>query len=118
MVHASSTDDDDDDDDDDDGGTSLSNYDDYVFPHLANSYANPVKIGLSSIDLSVDEDTKSNEEDNDERMREATDSAIRRTFKEDESRRNASLAVQTATRVMEGWSPRILYWTKAPNSKD
>ncbi|CAL5430306.1 unnamed protein product [Camellia sinensis] len=92
--------------------------DDSVFPHLANGYANPVEIGVSSIDLSNDKDTKSNEEDDDERMREVTDSAIRRAFREDESRRNAQLTVETATRVMEGWGPRILYWTKAPNSED
>ncbi|CAL5358940.1 unnamed protein product [Camellia sinensis] len=92
--------------------------DDSVFPHLPNGYANPVEIGVSLIDLSDDEDTKSNEEDDDERLREVTDSAIRRAFREDESRRNAPLTVETATRVMEGWGPRILYWTKAPNSED
>ena len=43
--------------------------DDSVFPHLANGYTNPVEIGVSSIDLSDDKDTKSNEEDDDERMR-------------------------------------------------
>lgn len=37
--------------------------DDFVFPHLANGYANPVEIGVFSIDLSDDEDTKSNEEE-------------------------------------------------------
>ncbi|XP_028121261.1 uncharacterized protein LOC114318544 [Camellia sinensis] len=97
--------------DDSDGDSD----DDSVFPHLANGYTNPVEIGVSSIDLSDDEDTKSNEEDDDERMREVTDSVIRRAFREDESRQNAPL---TVTRVMEGWGPRILYWTKAPNSED
>ncbi|THG01581.1 hypothetical protein TEA_029761 [Camellia sinensis var. sinensis] len=63
--------------------------DDSVFPHLANGYANLVEIRVSSIDLSDDEDTKSNEEDDDERIREVTNSAIRRAFREDESRRNA-----------------------------
>ncbi|CAL5406742.1 unnamed protein product [Camellia sinensis] len=91
---------------------------DSVFSHLANGYANPVEIGVSSIDLSDDEDTKSNKEDDDERMREVTDSAIRRAFREDESCRNAPLTAETATRMMEGWGPRILYWTKAPNSED
>ncbi|KAF5948478.1 hypothetical protein HYC85_014435 [Camellia sinensis] len=51
-------------------------------------------------------------------MREVTDSAIQRAFREDESRQNALLTTETATRVMEGWGPRILYWTKAPNSED
>ncbi|KAF5956071.1 hypothetical protein HYC85_008927 [Camellia sinensis] len=101
-------------DDDSDGDSD----DDSVFSHLANGYANPVEIRVSSIDLSDDEDTKNNEENDDERMREVTDSAIRRAFKEDESRRNAPLTTETATRVMESWGPRILYWTKAPNSED
>ncbi|CAL5331023.1 unnamed protein product [Camellia sinensis] len=92
--------------------------DDSVFPHLANGYANPIEIEVSSIDLSDDENTKSNEEDDDERIKEVTDSAIRRAFREDESRRNAPLTAETATRVMEDWGPRILYWTKAPNSED
>ncbi|XP_028123511.1 uncharacterized protein LOC114320650 [Camellia sinensis] len=87
------------DSDDDSNGDSD---DDSIFPHLANGYANPVEIGVSSIDLSDDEDTKSNEEDDDERMREVTNSAIRRAFREDKSRRNAPLTVETATRVMEG----------------
>ncbi|XP_028113013.1 putative vacuolar protein sorting-associated protein 13F [Camellia sinensis] len=69
--------------------------DDSVFPHLTNGYANPVEIGGSSIDLSDDEDTKSNEEDDDERMFEVTDLAIRRAFREDESRRNAPLTAET-----------------------
>ncbi|CAL5443003.1 unnamed protein product [Camellia sinensis] len=92
--------------------------DDSVFPHLANSYTNLVEIGVSSIDLSDDEDTKSNEEDDDERMREVIDSVTRRAFREDESRRSAPLTTKTVTRVMEGWGPRILYWTKAQNSED
>ncbi|THG22635.1 hypothetical protein TEA_028356 [Camellia sinensis var. sinensis] len=83
--------------------------DDSVFPHLANSYTNPIEIGVSLIDLSNDEDTKSNEEDDDERMREVTDSATWRAFREDESRQNAPLTAETTTRVMEGWGPRILY---------
>ncbi|XP_028118514.1 uncharacterized protein LOC114316056 [Camellia sinensis] len=83
--------------------------DDSVFPHLANGYTNHVEIGVSSIDLNDDEDTKSNKEDDDKRMREVTNSAIRRAFREDESRRNAPLTAETATRVMEGWGPRILY---------
>ncbi|KAF5938328.1 hypothetical protein HYC85_022587 [Camellia sinensis] len=101
-------------DDDSDGDSD----DDSIFPHLANGYANLVKIGVSSIDLSYDEDTKSNEEDDDERMFEVTDSAIRRAFREYESHRNAPLTAKTATRVMESWGPRILYWTKAPNFED
>ncbi|XP_028113944.1 mating-type protein A-alpha Z3-like [Camellia sinensis] len=101
-------------DDDSDGDSD----DDYVFPHLANGYANPVEIGVSSIDLSDDEDTKSNEENDDERMFEVTDSAIQRALREYESHRNAPLTAKTATRVMESWGPRILYWTKAPNFED
>ncbi|CAL5436498.1 unnamed protein product [Camellia sinensis] len=92
-------------DDDSDGDSN----DDSVFPHLANDCTNPVEIGVFSIDLSNDEDIISNEEDDDERMREVTDSAIRRAFREDESRWNAPLTAETATRVMKGWGPRILY---------
>ena len=92
--------------------------DDSVFPHLTNGYANPVEIEVSSIDLSDDEDIKSKEDDDDERRREVTDSVIRRAFKEDESCWNAPLTDETATRVRVGWAPRILYWTKAPNSED
>ncbi|CAL5395794.1 unnamed protein product [Camellia sinensis] len=103
------------DSDDDSNGDSD---DDSIFPHLANGYANPVKIGVSSIDLSDYEDTKSNEEDDDDRIFEVTGSAIRRVFREDESCRNTPLTAETATRMMEGWGPRILYWTKAPNSED
>ncbi|XP_028087314.1 uncharacterized protein LOC114288023 [Camellia sinensis] len=100
-------------DDDSDGDSD----DDSVFSHLANGYANYVEIGVSSIDLSDVEDTKSNKEDDDERMREVTDSAIRRAFRKDESCQNAPLTVETVTRV-EGWGPKILYWTKAPNSEE
>ena len=101
-------------DDDFDGDSDY----DSIFSHLVNGYANPVEIGVSSIDLSDDKDTKSNEEDDDERMFKVIDSAIQIAFREDESRRNAPLTAETATRVMDGWGPRILYWTKAPNSKD
>ena len=103
------------DSDDDSDGDS----DDYsVFLYLANGHTKPVEIGVSSIDLGDDEDTKSNEEDDDERMFEVTNSAIRRAFREDESRRNALLTVEMAIRVMEGLGPRILCWAKAPNSED
>ena len=92
--------------------------DDSVFPHLANGYTNPIEIRVSSIDLSDDENTKSNEEDDDERMREVTDSAIWKALREDESRRNAPLTAERAMKGLEGCGPRILYWTKAPNSED
>ncbi|CAL5352869.1 unnamed protein product [Camellia sinensis] len=101
-------------DDDSDGDSD----DDSVFSYLANGYVNPVEIRISSIDLRDDEDTKSNEEDDDERMREVIDSAIRRAFRKDESCRNAPLTAETATREMEDWGPRILYWTKASNSEN
>ncbi|CAL5342747.1 unnamed protein product [Camellia sinensis] len=78
----------------------------------------PLNSDVSSIDLSDDEDTKSNEEDDDETMGEVTDSMIQRAFREDESRRNAPLTAETVMRVIEGWGPRILYWSKAPNSED
>ncbi|XP_028057647.1 uncharacterized protein LOC114261571 [Camellia sinensis] len=68
---------------------------DSVFLHLANGYANPVEIGVFSIDLSDDEDTKSNEKDDDERMFEVIDSTKQRAFREDESRQNAPLTAET-----------------------
>ncbi|XP_028090559.1 uncharacterized protein LOC114290782 [Camellia sinensis] len=87
--------------DSDDNSDGDSN-NDSVFPHLANGYANPVEIGVFSIDLSDDEDTKSNKEDDDERMREVTDLAIQKAFREDESCQNAPLTTETTTRVMDG----------------
>ena len=57
---------------------------------------------MSSLDLSDDEEREINGEEEDEvRVREAADSAIRRAFREDERRRNAPLEPETATRVME-----------------
>ncbi|XP_052175843.1 protein bfr2 [Diospyros lotus] len=76
---------------------------------LANGYAHGVVDEISSINLSDDEERKSSDDDAKEeeeeeeemRMREASDSAILRAFREDESRRNAPLPAETASRVME-----------------
>ncbi|XAR60781.1 hypothetical protein NMG60_11034284 [Bertholletia excelsa] len=79
-----------------------SDNDGFHFHQLPNGDANRIENGVASLDLSDDEDGKiSEEEDEEERMREASDSAIVRAFREDESRRNAPLTPETATRVME-----------------
>ncbi|KAK6927141.1 hypothetical protein RJ641_008860 [Dillenia turbinata] len=62
---------------------------------LSNGYA----CGISSLDLSSDEEDS--EEEAEERMREASVMAVVRAFREDERRRNAPLTADNATRVME-----------------
>ncbi|GFZ01558.1 hypothetical protein Acr_15g0001670 [Actinidia rufa] len=75
---------------------------DSSFHRLPNGYAHGVENGMSSLDLSDDEEREINGEEEEEvRVREAADSAIRRAFREDERRRNAPLEPETATRVME-----------------
>lgn len=54
---------------------------------------NQVENAVSSLRLNEDED--------EERMREASDSAIRMAFREDETRRNAPLSPENAMRIME-----------------
>ncbi|GLU20528.1 hypothetical protein SLE2022_367220 [Rubroshorea leprosula] len=61
-----------------------------------NRYRHQVENGISSLHLS--EDVAEEEE---ERMRMASDLAIQRAFREDESRRNASLTPENAARVRE-----------------
>lgn len=61
--------------------------------------------GISSLQINAEVEEKSSEDDGDdgeeERMREAYDSAVLRAFREDESRRNAPLTPENAMRVME-----------------
>ncbi|KAL6979033.1 hypothetical protein U1Q18_020698 [Sarracenia purpurea var. burkii] len=79
--------------------------DESEFPRLANGYADRIGNGISSVALSDDEERKSNEEEEEageeEGTRVASDSAMLRPFREDESRRNAPLTPEAATRVME-----------------
>ena len=61
--------------------------------------------GISSLEINdddVEEDSSEDEvEDEEERTREDLDSAVLRAFRVDESRRNAPLLPENATRVME-----------------
>ncbi|KAF8018759.1 hypothetical protein BT93_H3613 [Corymbia citriodora subsp. variegata] len=78
-------------------------------PHLLpNGYC--VENGVSSLSVDDGLDLKSSEDDADdqeeeeeeeERTREGYDAAMRRAFREDETRRNAPLTPHNATRVME-----------------
>ncbi|XP_065846892.1 uncharacterized protein [Euphorbia lathyris] len=67
-----------------------------------------VENGISSLHLNGDveqkmssDDEEEEEEEEEERIGEADDSAISRAFREDESRRNAPLSAENATRVRE-----------------
>ncbi|XP_028057930.1 uncharacterized protein LOC114261816 [Camellia sinensis] len=61
-----------------------------------------IENGIWSLDLSNDKERKTNEaEEEEERMRKVSDSAILRALREDKRRLNASLAPEIATRVME-----------------
>uniref|UniRef100_A0A2P2IMY3 Uncharacterized protein MANES_18G142700 n=1 Tax=Rhizophora mucronata TaxID=61149 RepID=A0A2P2IMY3_RHIMU len=71
-------------------------------------HAHLTQNGFSSLHLDGDSEGKSSgdddedeDEDYEERPREASDSAISRAFREDESRRNAPLTAENAMRVME-----------------
>ncbi|KAJ4840477.1 hypothetical protein Tsubulata_000390 [Turnera subulata] len=86
---------------DDDEGSVHSNSDGehqaYDSHALDNGHCAPQAAdGISSVRLNDD-----GEDEEEERMREASDSAMRRAFTEDESRRNAPLTAENAARVME-----------------
>ncbi|GMI96930.1 hypothetical protein like AT1G07020 [Hibiscus trionum] len=68
--------------------------------NLSNGYINPVENGISSLHVGG-VDAEQNEEEEEERRREASDTAIRRAFREEESRRNAPLTPENAMRVRE-----------------
>ncbi|XP_027181231.1 uncharacterized protein LOC113779726 [Coffea eugenioides] len=72
---------------------------------LPNGYVHCMENGVSSLDLSSDDEgereQKEVEEDEELRMREASDVAIQRAFREDENRRTAPLTPENAVRVME-----------------
>ncbi|KAJ7964259.1 serine/threonine-protein kinase rio2 [Quillaja saponaria] len=73
------------------------------FHHLPNGYClNETENGISNLDVNDDIDSSEDEQQEDEeRMRQASESAIRRAFSEDENRRNAPLPPENASRVME-----------------
>ncbi|KAL3530938.1 hypothetical protein ACH5RR_010260 [Cinchona calisaya] len=69
---------------------------------LPNGYAHFMENGgVSSLDLSDEEDEDSEKEEEEERTRAESDVAIRRAFRQDQSRRNAPLTPENAVRVMD-----------------
>ncbi|KAA8543702.1 hypothetical protein F0562_021552 [Nyssa sinensis] len=70
------------------------------FHRLPNGYG-PVENGISSLDLSDEEEPEGDEDEEEDRTTEASNSAILRAFGEDESRRNAPLTPENAIRVMD-----------------
>ncbi|XP_004235376.1 uncharacterized protein [Solanum lycopersicum] len=85
------------------------------FHRLPNGYVNCVENGISSLDLSdEDGEYKSEVEEEEERIRAASDTAVRRAFREDESRRNTPLTTENARRVMEAMR-RISFGGVAPD---
>lgn len=57
--------------------------------------------GIASLQVNDNVEEKSSEDEAEEEVREAPDSEILRAFRDDESRRNAPLTPENATRVME-----------------
>ncbi|XVF05808.1 hypothetical protein REPUB_Repub05bG0204700 [Reevesia pubescens] len=89
----------DDDDDDDEAeaeaeADQVNSDEEHHYHNLSNGYVN----GISSLHV---DDVAAEEQDEEERMREVSDTAIRRAFREDESRRNAPLTPENAMRVRE-----------------
>ncbi|KAL0533533.1 hypothetical protein IC582_027566 [Cucumis melo] len=60
-----------------------------------------VENAVSSLTLNDDVERRCSDDEEEERMREASDSAIRMAFREDETRRNAPLSLENTTRIME-----------------
>ncbi|XP_028768920.1 uncharacterized protein LOC114747717 isoform X2 [Neltuma alba] len=76
----------------------------YHFHQLPNGYCSyGTENGMSSLVLNDDVGVEqmNGEDEEEERMREASERAIRMAFREDENRRNAPLSVENATRVRE-----------------
>lgn len=65
-----------------------------------HDYSAAAENGVRSLNLSEDEERESDEEE-EERRRAELESAMRRAFQEDESRRNAPLPEDSAVRVMD-----------------
>ncbi|XP_009588455.1 uncharacterized protein LOC107771965 [Nicotiana tabacum] len=86
------------------------------FHRLPNGYARCEENGISSLDLSdgEEDECKSEVEEEEEGIRAASDNAVQRALREDESRRNAPLTAENATRVMEAMR-RVSFGGVAPN---
>ncbi|KAL3580298.1 hypothetical protein D5086_018133 [Populus alba] len=84
-------------------------FSDYQQQHLDNGHCErQAEDGISTLNINEDVEGKSSssedgdeEELEEERVGEASETAILRAFREDESRRNAPLTPENATRVME-----------------
>ncbi|XP_022729308.1 uncharacterized protein LOC111284709 [Durio zibethinus] len=91
------------DDDDDEHQEGLSDQvvnsdEEHHYDNMSNGYVNRVENGILSLHVG---EFAAEEEEEEEMMREASDTAIRRAFREDESRRNAPLTPENAMRVRE-----------------
>ncbi|KAJ9167437.1 hypothetical protein P3X46_022091 [Hevea brasiliensis] len=87
-------------DDDEDGSSDQGNSDEEYHSYSRGEAEN----GISSLHINGDMEQKSSssdEEEAEERVTEASDSAILRAFREDENRRNAPLTAENARRVRE-----------------
>lgn len=89
--------------DDEDSGEARSENETYTsdshLHHLPNGCR--VENAVSSLSLNDDVERRCSDEEEEERMREASDSAIRMAIREDETRRNAPLSPDNATRIMD-----------------
>ncbi|KAF8402574.1 hypothetical protein HHK36_010660 [Tetracentron sinense] len=70
------------------------------FHRFSNGFVHGAENGISSLDLN-DDDLENSEGEAEERTREASDTAFSRAVRDDESRRNAPLAPENASRIME-----------------
>lgn len=84
------------------------------FHRLPNGYANCVENGISSLDLSDEDGEYKSEVEEEVEAEEERIRAVRRAFREDESRRNTPLTAENATRVMEAMR-RISFGGVAPD---
>ncbi|KAE8729081.1 hypothetical protein F3Y22_tig00004004pilonHSYRG00113 [Hibiscus syriacus] len=92
--------DDDDDVDQEDLDDQVNSDEEHRHRNLSNGYINRVENGISSLHVGGVA-TERDEEEEEERRSEASDTAIRRVFSEEESRRNAPLTPENAMRVRE-----------------
>ncbi|GMH12337.1 hypothetical protein Nepgr_014178 [Nepenthes gracilis] len=89
--------------DDEDSNEASSEDHSYGQQSVANGHGFLAENEMRSLNLSDSEDgeTEEAEEVEEERRRAESDSAIRRAFQDDESRRNAPLTAENTVRVME-----------------
>ncbi|KAE8722759.1 hypothetical protein F3Y22_tig00013680pilonHSYRG00046 [Hibiscus syriacus] len=95
----SAVDDDDDDADQEDLDDQVNSDEEHQHRNLSNGYINRLENGISFLHVGTVDAEQDEEEEI--RRREASDTAIRRAFREEESRRNAPLTPENAMRVRE-----------------